>query len=156
MKASSSGSGPIAAKTAAPPTSVTRSPVTGSRPYRPDLAELADVAEAQLAAVRELQDEPDVRIVGRVGRDHEQLAGHLEVDRERGVARQLDDELLGAPADRQDGPSGDAVGERDRVVRAQRARPRAAGADDRRAHEARAQVARDGLDLGKFRHRAAA
>ena len=36
----SSGSGPNAAKTAVPPTSVTRSPLTGSRPYSPILPNL--------------------------------------------------------------------------------------------------------------------
>ena len=77
----------MAAKTAAPPD--LGDELTGDRvaPVQPDLAELADVPEAQLTAVRQLQDEPDVRVLGRVGGHDEQLAGHLEVDRQRGVAR---------------------------------------------------------------------
>ena len=65
----------------------------------PDLPELADVTEAQLATVGELEDQSDVRVLGRVGRDDEQLAGHLQMDGQRRVTRQVDDDLLGAPPD---------------------------------------------------------
>ena len=121
---------------------------------QPDLAELADVAEAQLAAVGELQDEPDVRVLGRVGRDDEQLAGHLQVDGQRRVARRAR-RRAAWPADRRPGPRGrrrasaKAIG----CVGPQRPRPRAARPDDRRADEQRPQVARDRLDLGELGHR---
>ena len=52
-----------------------------------DLPELADVAKAQFTAVGELQYEPNVRVLGRLGRDDEELTGHLEVDRQRRLSR---------------------------------------------------------------------
>ena len=118
-----------------------------------DLPELADVAEADLAAVGQLEDQPHVRVLGRLGRDDEQLAGHLQVDRQGRVAGQVDDDLLGAPPDGLDPSPGDGLGERLGRVRPQGPRPRDARADDRRAQDARSQVARDRLDLGKFGHR---
>ena len=107
MNAGSSGSGPNAAKTAG--AADLGDELAGDRiaPVQPDLAELADVAEADLATVGQLEDEPDVRVLGRVGRHDEQLAGHLEVDRQRGVAGQLDDDELRPPPDGLDPPAGD-------------------------------------------------
>ena len=125
----------------------------GIAAVQPDLAELADVPEMDLAAVGELEHQPNVGILGRAGRDHEQLAGHLQVDRQRGVARQLHDELLGAPAHGQDLAAGDAGVEPDGILRSERAGPVGPCAGDRRADQSRSQVARDGLDLGKLRHR---
>ena len=75
----------------------------------PDLPELADVAEAHLAAVGQLEDEPHVRVHGCLGRDDEQLAGHLEVDGQGGIAGQVDDDLLGAPPDGLDPSPGDGL-----------------------------------------------
>ena len=120
----------------------------GVAPVQPDPAELADVAEADLAAIGQLEDEPDVRILRRLGRDHEQLAGHLEVDGQRRLTRQLDHDQLRAPPDALDPPSGDRGIEGLGRVRAQCPRPRTTGAGDRRAEDARAQVARHRLDLG--------
>ena len=66
---------------------------------------------------------------GRVRRDDEQLAGHLEVDGQRGVARQLDDDELRPPADAprpagRRSPSANASGVCVRSVRAhERGRP---------------------------------
>ena len=44
---------------------------------QPDLPELADVAEADLAAVLERQHEPDVRILAAALTHDEELARHL-------------------------------------------------------------------------------
>ena len=89
---------------------------------------------------------------GVVRRHDEQLAGHLEVDGQGRLARELDDELLRPPPDRLDPPAGHRLREGVGGVRAQRPRPRAPGTHDRRADDARAQVARDGLDLGELGH----
>ena len=62
-----------------------------------DPAELADVAEPELAAVVEPEREPLVRVARQRGGHDEQLARHLEVDREEGATREVEDELL-APA----------------------------------------------------------
>src|SRR4029078_7184236 len=75
-------------------------------------AELADVAEADLAPVRQLEHEPDIRIERGVRGHGGQLFRHLEVDGERGLTRQVDDQLLATPAHRLDAPSSDGLGER--------------------------------------------
>src|SRR5207247_7990409 len=56
----------------------------GVTTIQPDPTELPDVAEAQLAAVVELEHEPDVGILARRRRNDEELARHLEVDRQGG------------------------------------------------------------------------
>src|SRR5262249_57031667 len=71
---------------------------------QPEATELADVPEPQLAAVRELEREPLVRVAREPGRDDEQLACHLEVDRQERAAGELDDALLAPPADGLDAP----------------------------------------------------
>ncbi len=127
-----------------------------SRVPRPEPypAELADVAEAELAAVVQREAQVDVPVGRGAGRHHEELAGHLEVDRQRGTARQVHDDQLRAPADRVDAAPGHGAGERgDRGVRGDRARPVARGTGDRGAHDEPPQVARDRLHLGKLGHR---
>ncbi len=92
---------------------------------------------------------------GVAGRHHEELAGHLQVDRQRRARRRRarTTTQLGPPPDRLDPPPGDGGGERlARRVRRDRPRPVAARADDRRADDEPAQVARDRLDLGKLGH----
>ena len=118
MNRGSSGSGPI---------TVERVVV---REVQPDPAELADVAEPELAAVVERQHEPQVRILPCVAGHDEQLAGHLEVDREERAAGQVDDELLAAPPDRLDPPA------RRRPPRRRRGRP----SRSVRGHSTRAPV----------------
>ena len=51
------------------------------RAVQPDAPELADVAVAQLSAVGQLEDDPDVRIRHRIGRRHQQRTRHAERDR---------------------------------------------------------------------------
>ena len=123
-----------------------------------DPAELADVAEAQLAAVVERQRQPLVRVSRQRGGDHEQLAGHLEVDRQEGAPGQVDDELLAAPPDRLDPATRDARREPCRVLVPQRPLPADARAGDHGpggvvGEQVSAQVARDRLDLGQLGHR---
>ena len=127
---------------------------------QPDAPELADVAEAQLAAVVERQREALVRIQRAGRRHHEQLAGHLEVDREERAGVEVDDHLLAPPPDRLDPTARDPRDEPCRVLVPQRARPGDAGAGDPRpgsvavGQQVAAQVARDGLDLGQLGHAA--
>ena len=85
---------------------------------QPDPSELADVPEPELPAVGQLEDEPDVRVFGQVRRHDEQLAGHLEMDRQRGVPAEVDHDLLGPAADGQHLATGDRVPEDQRIVRA--------------------------------------
>jgi hypothetical protein len=70
------------------------------------------------------------------------------VDRQRDVSRQLDDELLRATADREDRPPGDAVGERERIlrrrVRTQFVRAPTIVAPTRRGRRSRATVSTSG------------
>jgi len=54
----------------------------------PQPPELPDVAEEDPAAIRELQSDMDVTIVLRAGRQHEELPGHLHLDRQDHVAAQ--------------------------------------------------------------------
>ena len=75
---------------------------------QPHPTELADVAEPDLPAVLELEHESDVRIVRNALAHDEQLAGHLEVDRQEGVAVERDDDLLAAPRDALDPATRDA------------------------------------------------
>ena len=117
-----------------------------------DLPELADVAKPDFPPVGKTEDKADVRVDRLLGWHHEQLPGHLEMNGQGGVSRQLDDDQLGAPSHRLHAPAGDRRGEGLRGMRPQGARPRTACAHDRRAHDPRAQVARDGLDLGEFGH----
>ena len=117
-------------------------------PIQPDPPEFADVAKADLAPVGQLQDKPDVWILRGLGRDDEELPGHLQMDRQRGVTGQLDDDLLGPPPDRLDLPAGDGLRKGLGRMRPQCPRPRTTGARDRGAQDARPQVARDRLDLG--------
>ena len=105
-----------------------------------------------LAAVGKLEHEPHVRVLRRAGRDHEQLAGHLQVDGQRGLAGQVHHELLRAPPDGQDLATGDTSIEPGGILRSKRAHPVGPCSDDRRADQSRSQVTRDGLDLGKLRH----
>ena len=53
---------------------------------QPDPPEFADVAEADLAAIGEFQDQAHVRIHRRLGGDDEELPGHLEMDGQRRIA----------------------------------------------------------------------
>ena len=123
VNAGSSGSGPNGAKTPRP--ADLGDELAGHRiaPVQADPAELADVAEADLAAVGELEDEPDVRVHRRLGRDDEQLAGHLEVDGQRGVAGQVHDDGFARRPTPSTRPTGDGLGERLRRVRPQRCAP---------------------------------
>ena len=88
-------------------------------PVQSDLPELADVAEADLPPVGQLQDEPYVRILGRRGGYDEQLPGHLEVDRQGGPAGQLDHDELRPSPDRIDTPTRERIGECRRRMRSQ-------------------------------------
>jgi hypothetical protein len=75
--------------------------------------------------------------------DDEQLAGHLQVDRQEGIAREMDDDLLGPPRDTLDPPSGDALGERFGRDPAEGPRPQGRRVDDRRARDQRSEVGDD-------------
>ena len=156
VKSGSSGSGPMSAKTRA--AADLGDELAGDRvaAVQPDLPELADVAEAQLAAVLELEDEPDVRVLRRLGRDHEQLAGHLEMDGQRGIPGQLDDELLRPPSDRLHSTPRHGIREGDRVVRlrsvrAHDTRAPTIVAPTRRGRRSRATVSTSGSSgIGRF------
>ena len=76
------------------------------RDVQPDPPELAHVAEPQLGAVVERERQPLVGVDRQRRRDDEQLPGHLEVDGEERAAREVDDDLLAAPADGLDPPAG--------------------------------------------------
>ena len=124
------------------------------RRVQPDPPELAHVPEADLAAVVEHQGGALVRIHGDAGRHHEQLPGHLEVDRQEGAAVEVDQHVLAAPADALDAPAGHPGDERGRVLVTQRPGPRDARAGDPRAgsraigQQVAPEVTGDGLDLG--------
>ncbi len=136
VKVSSSGSGPWAANSSPPPAPSSTAPVRGSSGHSPIRPNLRDVPEADLAAVAKREAHVDVGIGRRLGRHDEQLAGHLEMDRQGSVAGEIDDHQLRPPADTLD-PSTrhgrrEVVGRR---VRRERSRPVAAGADDRRGRD---------------------
>ena len=118
-----------------------------------DSPELADIAETELPAVVEGDDQADVTVERRPGRDHEQLPGHLEVDRHEGPTGQPDHELLAAASDGLDAAAGEGRPDRVGGVGAQRPRPEAHGVGDGRVEDQAAEVARDRLDLGELRHR---
>ena len=147
VKRGSSGSGP------------TPSNGSSSAPYSPTRPNLRMSRKRSSRAVVERQRQPLVRVPRQRRRHHEQLAGHLEVDRQEGAAGEVDDQLLAAPPDRLDPATRDARREPCRVLVPQRPLPAHARARDRRAgpavgrQEAAPEVARDGLDLGKLRHR---
>ena len=86
MNVGSSGSGPTRGKDRAAADLLHQLAADRVPPVQADLPELPDVPEAQLAAVGQLEDEADVWILRAVGGDDEELAGHLEMDRQRGVA----------------------------------------------------------------------
>ena len=121
------------AKTADPPTSVTSSPVTGSRPYSPILPNLRMSRKRTSRPSASSRTSRTYGSSGVVRRHDEQLAGHLQVDGQGGVARQLDDDELRPTADGLDPTAGDGRIERLGCVRPQGPCPRAAGAGDGRA-----------------------
>ena len=124
------------------------------RRVQPDPPELAHVAEADLAAVVEHEGHALVRVDRHARRHDEQLAGHLEVDRQEGAAVEIDQDVLAAPAHALDPPAGHPGDEPRRVLVAERPGPRDARADDHRAgsravgQQVAPEVAGDGLDLG--------
>ena len=119
---------------------------------QPDLAELPDVPEPEVAPVAERHHEADVRIERRGPRDDKQLAGHLEVDRHHSVPGQADDKLLAAPPDRLDPAAGQCRADLLRGVRAQRPGPQARGTGNLGIEDEAAEVTSDRLHLGKFGH----
>ncbi len=127
---------------------------TGDRIDRIDAdpAELANVAEPQLATIIEREDGPHVLIGPGRGGNHEQLPGHLQVDRHDRAARQADHELLAATADRLDASA--RYGGTDRLwgMGSQGPWPRCRGILDRGAKDQATQVARDRLYLRQLGH----
>ena len=82
VKSSASGSAPLRQHARRPrPRPAARGLVA---PVQPDPPELAHVAEPQLTAVGQRQNEMDVAILRSAGRDDEELAGHLEMDGQDG------------------------------------------------------------------------
>ena len=146
VKASASGSGPIFAN------GIRQSPVDA--PYSPILPNLRMSRNRISRPSSRLEHEPDVRILRPPWRHDEQLAGHLQVDRQerrRRTARRR-------AACRAARPPRSAVRRRRR--RTPRGRCRAACAPRCVVASTivapvirRAEVAGDGLDLGKLGHR---
>src|SRR5947207_621471 len=125
---------------------------------QPEPPELPDVPEVNLAAVQKLEHKAYVWVRLAAGRDDEKLAGHLQVDRQRRIARprcvgrQLEDDELRPAADANDLVSRDRLGEALRRVRPNRLRPDDARSDDGRPGDQPAEIAGDGFDLGQLRH----
>ena len=121
---------------------------------QPNPSELADVAISKFAPVGQSEDDVNVPILGGTGRYHEQLAGHLEMDRQHsrlGVGRgrpEPDQELLAAPAHSFDLTPLHCLGKAIRRVAPERLRPIRPRADDPRARHQAAQVPGDRLDFG--------
>jgi hypothetical protein len=127
--------------------------------------EFPDVAEPNLAPIGQRQDDVNVPILRRTGRNHEQLAGHLEVNgqnyrsgrrRSLGFAHgsrpQPDQELLSAPSNSLYLASRNRDRKALRLVAAQRLGPIRARADDPRACHQATEVAGNRLDFGQFGH----
>ncbi len=110
----------------------------------------------------------DVAVLGSIGRNHEQLARHLEVNRQNrrvrrrslsraglvnsGLRREPDQQLLAASADTLDRPPRDVVRKSRGVVASQSRGPIRARAGDPRARHQASQVACDRLDFRKLGH----
>src|SRR5262249_15858719 len=114
-------------------------------------AEAADVAEAQLTAVVQAEDQVRVLLDGIAGLEHTELAGHAEVDDEATVAAQLQRDPLAAAADGPDGAADQylAPGPLPRLAERPLARP---DRGETTAGQVRTQVADDRLDFRQLRH----
>ena len=153
VNAGSSGSGPKAANTAAPPTSVTSSPVTGSRPYSPTRPNLR---MSRKRSSRPSASSRTSRTYGSTGVSAGTTNSWPVILRWIVRAASPDSSTTTSFARRPTAstrrPATASANASGVCVRSVRAHERAR-ADDRRADDARPQVARDGLDLGKLRHR---
>ena len=153
VKSSASGSGPIAAKTAAPPTSVTSSPLTGSRPYSPTGRTCG--CRGSAARARPRAPARAARTGPRAcpaGTTNSWPVIFRWMVRAASPVSSMTSCFARRPTDRTVRPataSAKAIGSWVRSVRAHDD----ARADDRRAEEAGPEVARDRLDLGKLGHR---
>ena len=75
--------------------------------HQVDAAELARVAETQFAAIVQFEHRVGVAVGWRVGRDDGQMARHLEMDDERLVVAEGEDQVFAAPFDGLDVAAGD-------------------------------------------------
>ena len=124
----------------------------GLAPVHPHAPELAHVAEAQLAAIGQVEDDPHMAVEGSVGGRHEDLAGHLQLDRQGELAAQLEEHELRTPPDRFDAPARHPTRELPGWHAGDGSRPVKAPVGDDRSHDEAAEVAGDGLDLRELRH----
>jgi hypothetical protein len=118
-----------------------------------DAAELALIGESKILAVRELDRQAFEAKWRLLVRDCAQPAGHPQVDDDGGLVVEVDNEVLGAPADTENGASRDSsedvldpVGGQDagKIADTQRA--------DALTDDLVDQRAPDGFDLGEFWH----
>ena len=118
-----------------------------------DAAELALIGETKIEAVREL-DRQAFEAKGRLLMgDRAQPAGHPQVDDDGGVIVEVDNEVLGAPADTADDASLDSGQDVFDPVAAQDAGKIAdTQRTDTLTDNLVDQGAADGFDLGKFWH----
>ncbi len=119
-----------------------------------DPPEAADVAEAQLVAVREGERRALEAVARRGVRQDAQLPGHPQVDHQVLAAVQIDDQELGAAADPAHPPPGQPLRQCLRRRRGDRARPfEEAQASEGAADDLPLQAAADRFDFGEFGHR---
>ena len=118
-----------------------------------DAAELALIGETKIEAVRELDRQAFEAKWRLLMGDRAQPAGHPQVDDDGGVIVEVDNEVLGAPADTADGASCDprqdvfdpvAAEDAGKIADTQRA--------DALTDDLVDQGAADGFDLGQFWH----
>ena len=138
-----------------------RGQVAAIQPHPP---ELTHIAEAQLPAVGKGQHNVNVAILWSARLHYEELARHLEVNRQHGriraravavgIARRPEphEQLFAAPAHTHDLAAHERPRESLRVVAAQRTRPVGARADDPRAYHEAAQIPGDRFDFRQFGH----
>ena len=112
VNASSSGSGPCRANSSPPAAPPSTAPVRGSRAQSPTRPNLRMSRKRISRPSSSCQGQVEMPVGRGSGRHDEQLPGHLEVDRERRITRQLHDHELRPAADALDAPASEALRER--------------------------------------------
>lgn len=122
--------------------------------YDVDGAEFADINEAELVSIVELEDGAGERLLGMVGRAEVEAAGHAEVDDAAASVVELQAEVLAAPLDGLEGASaqlGADVGGGSPAQQAFRA-GREGEVGDAAPADQRFELAADSFDFGEFGH----